>query len=84
MVNKKLIVIASSRDDVVIVTPRSRHAAVGQIADSIAVTMTMVDHPAVVDLLDEVAPCTATNQDAALDLKMLRRLLAGRPQASRR
>ena len=82
MVNRKLIVIASSRDDVVIVTPRSRHAARGQVADSVAVAMTMVDHPKVIELLDEVAPCTATDQEAALDLKMLRRLLAGRPKAS--
>lgn len=56
----KLIVIAERVDDVVIVTPRSPHAARGVIGNHITVHSPVRDHPKFSALLDEVEPCFAT------------------------
>ena len=68
----KFIVIASNQDEVVIVTPRSRDAARGILGSTIAITPQMVDHPATLDLLEEVGPAFAAYPAAWVDFDRLR------------
>lgn len=79
--NAKLIVIASTLDDVIIVTPRSPHAARGIEADSVTITTSMLRHDATLDLLDEIEPCTVTSPDARAVVETIRRIITWRPRS---